>query len=167
MSSFDIYGLESLTEEVKWAIVETFGILDGWTGLISFDDVNNILCSQREEYDRDVASLSELGSVVDLAPAHLDMQMKIASALQKLISDFVAVCPYATDSTCLRHSPAFVIMPHFSASVTMIVGIVFKLDNNGTTYLYCPRYLLPLWKDWFKLCGEQQNKITFTLAGMC
>jgi hypothetical protein len=109
--------------------------LDFWQGLTHFTDVADLIwdneCYLLEPKEEPTA------------------RVQIEIALQRLIERFVSACPFASDKNDLRCSPAFALLP--SECQTLIVGIVFKIDENGTTYICYPSQYHNFWMCWFQM----------------
>lgn len=135
---FSFSNLEDLLKCIEWVFIEV-SPLDDWAGLISFEDV-----------------------VEKIRYEHLELEenelTKIKIILNKLTKRFLRTCPYASNLNELRHSPAFVTLPT-THCWPCIVGMVFKLDNNGTTYICIPKPYYNLWILWFQLLGEKPQEV--------
>jgi hypothetical protein len=88
---------------------------------------------------------------------HLELKLKIDIVLRQLTDRFIFACPYAREVNELRQSPAFVVIP--AGEATAIVGIVFKLSNNGTTYISFPYRYLKFWKLWLEMQNEEISEV--------
>ncbi len=114
--------------------------LDFWDGLVSFEEIPTIIY-QMECLDPLDVDLNQ----------HLKAIVSIQSILRELTNKLLLICPYASDLKDLRHCPYFSVLP--SECNTLIAGIVFKLDNNGTTYIACPNHYRDFWLTWLQLTG--------------
>jgi hypothetical protein len=140
-------GLFKLLNEHSCIAIECYSILDFWTGLVSFQDVYDLI------HD-DELCLAELNQE-EITP--LELKLKIDIVLRQLTDRFIFACPYASEVRDLRQSPAFVVMP--AREATAIVGIVFKLDNNGTTYICFPYCYLKFWRLWLEMQNEEIREV--------
>ncbi|MUG92842.1 hypothetical protein F7734_10430 [Scytonema sp. UIC 10036] len=114
--------------------------LDFWDGLIPFEEIPTII-SRMENWDLPDVKLNE----------RLNAVVSIQSILRELTHKLLLACPYASSPKDLRHSPYLSVLP--SDCYTLIAGIVFKLDNNGTTYIACPSHYRDFWLMWLQLTG--------------
>lgn len=137
MISLTVGGLEALLKYQSWITVELSGALDDWTGLIEFEEVSQVLLDCGEE---DVEMLQA--------------QVKVTALLEKITGRFLSTCRFANSPNDLRHPGAFVTLPSAQAGHTLIVGMVFKLDRAGTTYICFPSKYQELWETWFRLCKQ-------------
>ncbi len=114
--------------------------LDFWDGLVSFEEIPTIIYHM-ECLDSPDVDLNQ----------HLKAVVSIQSILRELTNKLLLICPYASDPKDLRHCPYVSVLP--SDCNTLIAGIVFKLDNNGTTYIACPNHYRDFWLMWLQLTG--------------
>jgi hypothetical protein len=143
----DLNGLFNLLNEHSFIAIECYTCLDFWTGLVSFQDVYDLIHGD-ELY---------LAEVNQEEITHLELKLKIDIVLRQLTERFIFACPYASEVRDLRQPPAFVVMP--AGEATAIVGIVFKLDNNGTTYICFPYRYLKFWKLWLEMQNEEISDV--------
>jgi hypothetical protein len=143
----DLNGLFDLLNEHSFIAIQCSTCLDVWTGLVSFEDVYDLI--HGEELYLAHANKREI--------THLELKLKIDIVLRQLTDRFILACPYAREVNELRQSPAFVVMP--AGEATAIAGIVFKLSNNGTTYICFPYRYLKFWKLWLEMQNEEISDV--------
>jgi len=143
----NLNGLFDLLHEASFIAIQCSTCLDVWTGLVSFEDVYNLIHS--EELYLAQANKQEI--------TPLELKLKIDIVLRQLTDRFILACPYAREVNELRQSPAFVVMP--AGEATAIAGIVFKLNNNGTTYICFPYRYLKFWKLWLEMQNEEISDV--------
>ncbi|MGB8687922.1 MAG: hypothetical protein WCD53_11380 [Microcoleus sp.] len=131
----DLSTLIELRDEPNWIRGEYGFPLDHWTGLLSF---SNVYESMNEAYCGSIGKND--------APTHLEPRLQTDIVLQQL-TDKLSI------GYRLRQPPAFVVLPTNGA--TAIIGIVFKIDSGGHTYLCFPEKYTPLWEWWFGIQGEE------------
>ncbi|MGB8687921.1 MAG: hypothetical protein WCD53_11375 [Microcoleus sp.] len=138
-------GLNDLLAQQSWTIIECDSVLDFWEGLISFEDVYDLIL------ETELSSYDNPKGITDS-----EIKLQTDKVLKQLTKRFFHACPLAKKPEHLRQPPALVVLP--AGNSTGIAGIVFKADHAGATYICFRTRYLKFWKMWFELQDEKINE---------